>query len=145
MLKQTINEVLSGDTLKNALDFADFLEANEMVVDGGAIKYKGSDVCYMHLDGGEDYPSPWTIWTAGNYSSEYDGFRVSEGIKEIAWENINTCGNCGAGCSPGSSKMIFGKEFDNVCSADMDFYKPSGETLDCLKKLLEMRKYEIEK
>jgi len=56
MLKQTINEVLSGNTLKSALDFVDFLEANEMVAGDGVISYKGNDVCYIHLDAGKDYP-----------------------------------------------------------------------------------------
>jgi len=145
MSKQMINEALSDDILKNALDFTEFLEKNEMKVNGSEISYKGKAACYMHLDGAKDYPSPWTIWTEGDYSSEYEAVPINEQMKNIAWANVNKCGDCGTKCKPGNHKVIFGKEFDNVCSADMAFYKPDAQTLECVKKLLEMRKYEIEK
>jgi len=144
MLKQKFNEILTGETLENALEFADFLDANEMSFGDGIVSYKGEHVCYMHLDNGNEYPSPWTIWTAGEYCTELVDFPITEEIKMAAWENINNCGNCGAGCNPGSRKMIFGKEFDGVCSADMDFYQPNAKTLACVKRLLEMRKHIID-
>jgi len=142
-IKDKMNDVLSGEVLQNALDFAEYLEANEMVIDSGVISYKGKDVCYMHLDDAKEYPSPWTIWTAGDHISEHEDVPLSEQMKETVWANVNNCGNCGAGCNPGTRKMIFGKEFDNVCSVDMDFYRPDATTLECVKKLLEMRKYII--
>jgi len=136
-------DVLSGDALKNALDFAEYLTVNEMSINGAEISYKGNPVCYMHLDDGEEYPSPWTIWTEGDYSSERENVPMDKRMKEIAWANINTCGDCGGDCSPGKRKLIFGKEFDHVCNADMAFYIPDAETLECVKKLLEMRKHMI--
>ena len=56
------------------------------------------------------------------------------------------CGNCyGVDCSPGKTKMIFGKEFTNICNADkvnmtFMFTNPDDETLECVKKLILMRK-----
>jgi hypothetical protein len=97
---------------------------------------------YMHIDSGEEEPSPWTIWTEGNYSSEIEGVPIDEHTKEIAWEHVNICASCGD-CSPGQRKVIFGKEFDNVCNADMAFYRPDVEMLECIKKLLQMRKSSI--
>ena len=138
-LENMINAVLSGDLQKNALDFAQYLRDNEMTVAGAEISYNGKVVCYMHLDGNKDYPGPWTIWTEGDYSSEHKDIPMDERMKEIAWANVNTCGSCGGDCSPGKRKMIFGKEFDKVCNADMAFYKPDAETLECVKKLLKMR------
>ena len=142
-MEKTINAVLTDDTLKSALDFMDYLKANDLVVNGIEINYNGKAVCYMHLDGNKDYPSPWTIWTEGDYSSEHEDIPMDELMKEIAWANINICGDCGAGCSPGKRKMIFGKAFDHMCSADMAFYMPDVKTLECVKKLLEMRKNNI--
>ena len=138
-----MNNVLSGDVLKNALDFAAFLKENELTVNEAEISYQGKAVCYMHLDGGEDYPSPWTIWTEGDYSCERKDIPVSEPLKEIAWANVNICGSCGGICAPGTRKTIFGKDFDNVCNADMAFYKPDAEALECVKKLVEIRKNDI--
>ena len=139
-IEDMMKEVLSGEILRNALEFADYLRANEMITNGGEISYRGKMVCYMHLDSAGEYPSPWTIWTEGDYSSERQGFSMDEPMKEIAWAHVNICGDCGAGCNPGKRKVIFGKEFDNVCSADMAFHIPDTETLQCIKKLLAMRK-----
>jgi len=143
-VKDKMNEVLSGEVLKSALDFAAYLEANEMDVIGAEVSYKGKAVCYMYLGNGEIYPSPWTIWTEGDYSNESETIPMNEQMKEIAWANINRCDDCGAGCTPGKYKLIFGKEFDHMCNADMAFYMPVAETLECLKKLLEMRKHYID-
>ena len=66
-------------------------------------------------------------------------------MKKIAWANVNTCGNCGGDCSPGTRKAILGQEFDNVCSTDLAFCNPDTNTLEYVKKLLEMRKYEMDK
>jgi len=144
-IEDTMNSVLSGDTLTNALSFAAFLSENDMAAGGehGAVSYKSEVVCYMHIDGAEQMPGPWTIWPEGDYSSERENVLLGEGLKEIAWKNVNFCGDCGAGCSPGNRKAIFGKEFDNVCGAVMAFTDPCAETLECVKKLLEMRKLAI--
>lgn len=141
-IKDAFKAVLSGDALKNALDFADFLEANEMEVDGAQVSRKSKVMCYMHLEGGENYPAPWTIWTEGDYSGEHCD--ITPGMKEIAWANVNLCSDCGGSCTPGTRKSIFGKEFDGVCSADMAFYIPGGEALECVKKLLEIRKMAVD-
>ena len=140
-----INNLLKDGIKKNAIDFFAYLKENEMIAGGnhGEVSYKDRCVCYMHLDGIEQQPGPWTIWTDGDYSKEYNDVPIDKHIKEIAWAHINYCANCGGKCSPGKQKTIFGKEFDNVCSADMAFYIPNTEDLECVKKLLEMRKYDI--
>ena len=135
---------LSGEALKNALDFAAFLKANEMTAGGehGEVSYREKPVCYMHLENSAQKPGPWTIWTEteGDYSAEHEDVALDERMKEIAWANVNVCASCGSDCSPGMRKVIFGKEFDNVCHAVMAFHMPDAEALECVKKLLEMRK-----
>ena len=150
-IEDTINNVLGGETRKNALDFATFLEANEMTVAGAEVTHKGKTVCYMHIDGSEQVPGPWTIWTEGDYSSEDESIPLDECTKAIAHAHANICGHftsggkaCGCGSQPGTRKTIFGKEFDNVCNADMMFTDPDAETLECIKKLLLMRKCGID-
>ena len=145
MEKLIDNAGLTGDTLQNALDFAAFLKANEMIAGGphGEINYRGECLCYMHLDGAAQAPGPWTIWTEGDYSSECADVPMGEAMKQIAWAHVNPCASCGGSCSPGTRKTVFGKEFDNVCSATMAFYIPDAEALECVKKLLLMRKHAI--
>jgi hypothetical protein len=142
-IKSIIHEALSGEALKNALEFTEFLKANEAVAGGehGEVAYKGKALCYMHF-GGEEEPGPWTVWTVGDYSGE--GVSLDERLKKIAHENVNICASCGCDCSPGSKKIIFGKEFDKVCGgAVMAFHMPNAEESECIKKLLAMRMSDI--
>jgi len=137
-----INDVLSGDALINALNFMKYLQANEMIYDGHEISYKDKEVCYMHI-GGAERPGPWTIWIeGGDYSGEREDVPIDEHTKKIAWANINPCEKC-SGCNPETPKTIFGKKFDNLCNAEMAFYIPDTEKIECVKKLIEMRKREI--
>ena len=142
------NEVLTGDVLKNALDFTEFLSVHEIIqADQHAMHYRGKCVCY--LDTRNEHHS-WIVWTEGDYSSEQEAFPIDERTKEIAWANVMKCGNCdGVDCSPGKTKMIFGKEFENICNADkvnmtFMFTNPDNETLECVKKLIMMRKISLQ-
>lgn len=143
-LEELIREVLTGAARENALELAAYLRANEMTVGAhGEVGYKGSVMCYIHIDGLEEQPGPWTVWTEGDYSNAPEDSRVDEQTKEIAHANVNFCASCGGDCRPGKRKLIFGKEFDHVCSADMAFNNPDARTIDCIKKLLEIRKNDI--
>jgi len=64
-------------------------------------------------------------------------------VKEIAWASVNICttGHCDS--SPGARRTILGKAFDNVCTITLAFTDPDAETLECVKKILLMRKKEI--
>lgn len=139
--EDSINNVLSGATLQNALSFAAYLRENDIIAGGkhGVVRYRDKDVCYIHMDGAEQLPGPWTIWTEGDYSAEHKDVPLDEHMKEIAWAHVNFCTNCGGGCNPGTDKTILGRDFAGVCSAAMAFNDPDAETLECVKKLLEMR------
>jgi len=131
--------------IKNALDFAEYLKANEMIYTGihCEIHYKDKCACYIYFDASCKFHSPWSIWTEGDYDSEHDDVSISECMKEIAQANVWHCLRCGNPCSPGKRAVIFGKEFENVCNAIMMFRNPDGETLECVKKLVDMRKNDI--
>jgi hypothetical protein len=119
------------------------------------VKYKGKNVCYIKFGGFEDeklnhwiiwsdqVPGSWTTWAEDGKAIEYMECPVDERIKEIAWANINVCGNCGGKCNPGKRKTVLGKEFDNLCQSAMVFTNPDKETLECVKKMADIRKKEI--
>ena len=139
--EKTIAVTLKGASQERALDFATFLKANGMEAGGenGAVNYKGNPVAYIHMDGMPEMPGPWTVWPEGDFSVVPDGFSFDEALKETAWSNINKCGDCGSNCAPGSRKVIFGREFNNICNSVMAFNDPDDNALACLKKLLEMK------
>jgi hypothetical protein len=61
-------------------------------------------------------------------------------MKEIFWKNIDFCRDCG-GCSiKETSKMIFGKEINNICRTTFKFINPGIEELECMKKMVEIKK-----
>jgi len=146
LFEDRIQDILTGDAKRIALDFAAYVKANEMTAGGdhGEVTYKDKVVCYVHMDGNLEKPGPWTIWPDGDFSAEYHNVPMSEEMKEITWAHVNYCGNCGAGCSPGSRKVIFGKDFDNVCGSVMAFCDPDAEALECVKELLKMRRCAID-
>ncbi|MCL1827600.1 MAG: hypothetical protein FWG20_06100 [Candidatus Cloacimonetes bacterium] len=108
-IEDTINKFLNSDTQKNALDFVAFLRANDMIVSGSEVSYQDKIVCYLHIDGINKAPGPWTIWTEGDYSAELEDVTLDWHKKEIAWANVNICVNCGCECAPGIKKVILAK------------------------------------
>jgi len=147
-IEDAFNEFFTGDELKNALDFAEFSRANEMMYNGDyEMHYKDKLVCY--IDTPNELNKWWSVWTVGDYSNEYEGFPIDDRTKEIAWSNVVKCGNCdGTDCDPGKTEIIFGKEFINVCNGTNDlamrFVNPDAEALTCAKKMIEMTKYAID-
>ena len=147
-IEDTFYEYFTDDILKNALDFAEFLRVNEMIYNGEyEIHYKGNLACYINTP--NDKERTWGVWTVGDYSNEYEGFPIDERTKEIAWANVVKCGNC-EDCNrdPGKTEVIFGKEFVNVCngtdSLAMRFVNPDAEAVECVKKMVDMRKYAVD-
>ena len=152
-IENFIGDVLIGETQKNALEFVAYLRANEMLFVRGngywedklywMIKYKDEYVCFILINGSEKKDEPWIIWSDDSGSSWFADFSLDEHMKEVAWKNIDFCANCGGDCSPGAHKTIFGKEFNNVCRTAMRFINPDVEALECVKKLVEIRKSDI--
>lgn len=155
-IENFIEKVLTGETQKSALEFTEFLRANGMLLIRGKgywkdklywmVKYKDQYVCFILINGSgtEEKFAPWTIWSDDSNSDCFADFPLNEHTKEIAWKNIDICGNCSGCDNPGGSrKMIFGKEFNNVCRTAMRFINPDAEVLDCVKKIVEIRKNDI--
>jgi hypothetical protein len=155
-IENSIDEVLIGDAKKNALEFIAYLRAGEMLFERGKgywedklywmIKYNGEYVCFLLFNGTEDKTEPegFIIWTDDSDSNWFVDFPLDEHIREIAWKNVDVCANCGSCKNPGGTrKTIFGKEFYNVCITTMKFINPDVETLECVKKMVEIRKNDI--
>lgn len=132
-IEHVIRNTLNGDAQKNALDYVAFLAANgiERLPFEDAWCYADGSVLY--IDGGASIPGPWTIW-ADCPTADSNGL-ADEDIKKFAWSYANTCGNCGCGAQPGLRKTLFGRDFDNICTATLMFTDPDTATLSSIKKL----------
>jgi len=74
-------------------------------------------------------PSAWTQPDA----------KADEHFKEIVYEHLRNCGDCGLG----RSFTIFGKKFENICKSSLMFDNPVGDALECAKKVVDARICEI--
>ena len=151
-VEDRINEVLSGDSRKNALDFAAFLRANglppvfhEESGHGWSIMRGDESVGFIIADGSAQMPGPWTIWF--NSCDFEDGGADDDDLKQTAWEHASICGNfssggkdCGCGDQPGFHRTIFGREFENRCHSPLMFTDPDARTLENVEKLMLMLK-----
>ena len=160
-IENVICETLTDDAQINALHFVKYLRTNDVVFERGKgywedkpywmITYKDEYVCFIFIHGSPvkyiDEPEGWILWSDDSDLNWYADAPIGERAKEIAWENVDICGKCSPSspCYSGSRKTIFGKEFDNVCRTTFRFDNPDSEAVECVKKLLELRKNDIEK
>jgi len=153
-LEESIKEIFIGDTLKNVLEFVRHLGTLGMEHKGslndGKFVYKGKNVCYVYFGNSSNnpgYPEPWTIWMPDKFGAENECITFDEQMKEIAWKNAHECDeNCphiNKGCS--KQRVLFGREFDNLCQTPIGFTDPNTEEIECMKKLMEMLKHNIDK
>ena len=142
-IENMICEKLPKEAQKNALDFIKYLGEDALLEDEDwcwKAKYKGETVFHVRIGGFQDEPN-WLAWSAT--AVDYSDTEIDEQTKKIAWENICTCGKCGDDCAPGRHAVIFGKTFENCCTSSLMFINPQGDSLECLKKLIDIRKSDI--
>ena len=155
-IEKKIKEILSGDAQKNALDFAAFLRENDMQFERSTtnywadklywyVKFQDEFVGFILVNGygsvGDDTePEGWIFWS-DNYNSDlFADFPLDGHTREIAWNHVDF-GTCGGGLTV----KLFGKEFTPVCNGTtFRFNNPNPEELECAKKLIEIRKSDIQ-
>lgn len=163
IIENHINDVLTKKARMSALAFIAFLRENEMQFERGKgywedkrywmIKYKSEYVCFILINGygsvrHQDEPEGWVVWSdASDFSTSqwYENDFLDEQMKQIAWQNVDYCANCspGSSCYGGVSKTIFEKEYNNVCRTTFRFDNTDIESLECIKKMLEIKKSDI--
>jgi len=143
IIEDAINDVLSGETRKNALELISFLRAADnaerfvmkMYDDSGC---EVSNLGFIVIGGSDDFPDPWTMWIdADNLGGHLQGQEfVDERIKEFAWAHVAPCGSCGGQCSPGTTANVFGRQFENTCRSQLMFTNPDADAVECMKKII---------
>lgn len=149
-LENYIEENLTDEAQKTALEFINYLRANglEFVKDNGywkdkiyyLIKYRNECICFIAIKDPDEPKNLWTIWS--DDSMAYEDSSVEEDIKNIAWKYVDHCGNCGS-CGGGKHKIVFGKSFEKICGCTFRVDNPKASDLPFLKKMVELRKNDI--
>jgi hypothetical protein len=146
-IESNLKENLNGDALTNAMDFVNYLKNMGMTADDGArFCYKGELMCIIITF--KDAKNPlgaWFICDCPIY--EHDGFPIDESIKSFTQANIQKCKGDICGCDHkerGATKVVFGKEYDNLCSSEVMFNNPDAEALEKIKVLMELWKFKLD-
>ena len=151
MIETQIEKHLSGEMKKTALTFVEYLKANELTLyqdTCGCLKDKiyyrvklGDEcVCFIAVKDPDEPDNLWTVWS--DDSSAYENASVSDEIKNVGWQYVDHCGNCGS-CSGGKEKVIFGKSFPRVCGCTFRIDNATQEELPFLKVLVILRVEEL--
>ncbi|MCL2518496.1 MAG: hypothetical protein FWF15_08045 [Oscillospiraceae bacterium] len=149
-IENELNEKLSGDALKNALDFITFMKENEIQPDfaDNWFKHQSENICLIITGVCESHNmnnngDNWSIYWA-NCEAYWNENDVPDKELEnfvFGWEN--PCGKCPCEHSPGFRKVIFGKVYENSCYSTFCFDNPDSKALGYIKTLVKMRKQNI--
>lgn len=104
------------------------------------LKFKNECVAFIAIKDPDEPKNLWTVWSDDCKVFEAD--IVDGKIKNTAWKHIDFCGHCGS-CSGGKSKVIFEKEFHEVCGCTFRIDNPGRNDLLFLKKMVELCKLYI--
>lgn len=146
-IEQVAEEVLSGEVLKNALDFFAYLRENKInpqwsATNAWKISYKAFSVCFIRLYGAADYYNLQKgSWRVMPFIGEYGESSLSGELREIVWAHKSTCRPCGKCALP--LNHVFGKKYDYACEKAITFVNPDTKEIECVKKLIELRRNDI--
>ena len=165
-IEDFINDLLDGETKENALDFVAWLRANKFGIsttsNGNSWKttYKGKTVCrILDMKKGrwhvENYPD--NVERQLELAKGLEELIIKENMQDVIWTYVTARKCCR--CIPkkcakqfgideetftGCTKVYFGREFNNLCKYTSYFNNPDKRAVDCLKKICELQKQNIE-
>lgn len=147
---KTVNDSFPLELKESTLDFISYLNSNSLTFERLSgywknqyyylITYKNESVYYILLNGTGDEQqfAPLTIWSDDSNSNWYENYLLNSDLKKIAWDNVDYCVHCGS-CAGGTQKIIFGKQFENVCRTTFRFTNPNTEEFTLIKELVNAR------
>ncbi len=108
------------------------------------VKYQGACVCFIAINDPDEPDNRWTVWSADICSEYLSDKSVDETLKQVAFNSVDECGHCGS-CGGGSSKIIFGREFDAVCGCTFRLDNPKLSDLPFIKYMISATVKQINK
>ena len=153
--KQTVEADIKASPLrecrqKEYLAFCRFLTDNAFLIaaeaDGNGWQFSYGDKCVGHMnfyiDGHADVPAGG-VWID---VCDFGGSDAAEdALKESTWSHVRVCEHftsggtqCGCGKQPGSTMVLFGRTFENLCFAALEYISPDAKTLGDIKELMRL-------
>ena len=153
-IEEYIDRELLPEEQKVAREFVSFLKEKNLIFYKDTcvywkdkiyywVKYGDECICFIAIKNPEEKNNHWTVWSADMGSEWLESNLTDDGVKELAWKYVDHCGHCGS-CGGGRSKVIFGKEFDDVCGCTFRIDNPKEQDWKFLKTMVEIRVKEIQ-
>jgi hypothetical protein len=134
------NSDLSDCLQKTHIEFCRFLKDNEFSIetedDGNGWQIIYMNECVGHMN----------FANAGIWIDTCDfgsGDSADDDLKKATWAHVRICEyfssggkQCGCGRQPGFGRIFFGKKYENLCFALLEFMNPDAKTLEKIKKLM---------
>jgi len=147
-IKDYIYENLPLNEQQTALDFVSFLEENGTTFykDNGEcwknkiyywVKFNDECVCFIAIKDPDEANNHWTVWSDDLNLKCLSDIKIEDKIKEAAWKYVDHCCHCGS-CSGGRRRIIFGREFSDVCGCTFRIDNPSSSDLHFLKYMVQI-------
>jgi len=150
LIKDVINEKLTGETQKNMLELVTFMQKNGFSFEGFAsgndvrwtATYKGKDIgCVAVAE--ESMLSAGTsiaLWLGLECDFDDNG-SVNDELKDFTWSHVVVCPQekyCKPPYCEGSKNPweVFGKKYESTCHSPLQFIGLDAENLAKLKELL---------
>lgn len=150
-IRTYIEENLSDESKITALELVEFLMDNELTFYKDTcdcwkdkiyywVKLGDECVCFIAIKDPDEPDNLWTIWSDDSFA--YEDASISDEIKNVGWQYVDHCGNCGS-CGGGKEKIIFGKSFPRVCGCTFRIDNATQEDLPFLKTMIDLRIKEL--
>ena len=131
-----------------ALNFVSFLETNGITFHKDNsdcwknkiyywCKYNDDCVCFISIKDPDEPQNLWTVWSADIKSEWLDKYDADNERKKLVWKYVDHCDHCGS-CRGGQHKIIFGREFRDVCGCTFRVDNPTIEDLPFLKEMIKL-------
>lgn len=152
-IEDYIRRELPFEEQEVAMSFVSFLKDNHLSFykDNGAywkdkiyywVKLEDECVCFIAIKDPAEKNNHWTVWSADMGSRWLANDFIDDHIKETAWKYVDHCDRCGS-CGGGRHKIIYGKEFEDVCGCTFRIDNPKDEDMSFLKEMVDIRMKEI--
>jgi hypothetical protein len=142
-VQDVLRNNLEGEALTNVLGFVDYLTEKglapkkEWSMGFRFIKNDKSPCLVVIMKNGEG----WFICDVPVvHEPEWDS--LDDDSKSFLLEHIKKCtvhegGSCGCGSEPGINSRIFGKDYSNTCTSQIQLVNPDADVLNKFKEVVE--------
>jgi len=151
-IDEVVGNIINEENLGNALDLISFIKENKISLRWSStncwqLYYKSKRIGIIRMTE-KAYPmyalgaSSWLFAPWGLDDILEIVADDNPKAKEIILSNVRQCNSCSS-CGPGHKRTFLGRQFDKACHAGISMINPDKVTVNCIKRMLEVKKNQL--